>query len=144
MSRGIDYVFMVVFSLFFLLACQNETVISENQKNSEVELHPMDAVLAAPNSHDVLIDNERVRVLRVKINPGEKEPMHNHLWESVMYVDRPAKIRYYNDKDEMVFESNDENFSYEVGDPSWMGVEGIHAVENIDTVEFSAIRVELK
>src|ERR1035441_7026403 len=55
----------------------------------------MDGVLAAPGSHQVLIDNDRVRVLEVSIGPAHREPEHTHRRPSVMIVDGPARIRYY-------------------------------------------------
>jgi hypothetical protein len=38
----------------------------------------MDAVAAAPGNHRVLLENDRVRVLEVTVNPGEREPLHAH------------------------------------------------------------------
>ena len=56
----------------------------------------MDALLAAPASHHVLLDNGRARVLEVVIEPGGAcEPEHTHPAPSVMMVDEPARIRYY-------------------------------------------------
>jgi hypothetical protein len=55
----------------------------------------MDALAAAPASHRVLLDNDRVRVLEVVIEAGACEPKHTHLAASVMIVDEPARIRYY-------------------------------------------------
>ena len=55
----------------------------------------MDALLAAPTSHRVLLDNNRVRVLEVVIEPGTREPEHTHRAPSVMIIDEPARIRYY-------------------------------------------------
>jgi hypothetical protein len=55
----------------------------------------MDALLAAPASHHVLLDNGRVRVLEVVIEPGAREPEHTHRAPSVMMLDEPARIRYY-------------------------------------------------
>ena len=104
-----------------------------------------DAVVAAPDSHRILLENDRVRVLEVVIPPGVKEPMHTHVWESVMLVDGPARIRYYNSRNEAVFESPaDRPPPPERPDPEWMRSEGLHAVENIDTRPFHAIRIELK
>lgn len=104
----------------------------------------MDATKAAPDSHIVLFENEKVRILKVLIKAGEKEPMHTHSRESVMIVDQPARIRYYDEKNEVVFESKKENFNYDPREPAWMKVEGLHSVENIDTVIYSATRIELK
>jgi hypothetical protein len=55
----------------------------------------LDAVVAAPGSHRVVLENELTRVLEVTIAPGEREPEHTHRWSSVMVVHRPARIRYY-------------------------------------------------
>ena len=55
----------------------------------------MDTLLAAPASHRVLLQNDRVRVLEVVIEPGAREPEHTHRAVSVMIIDEPARIRYY-------------------------------------------------
>ena len=57
----------------------------------------MDAVVAAPGSHRVLFENDDVRVLEVTIAAGHREPEHTHRDPSVMIVDGPARIRYYQD-----------------------------------------------
>ena len=64
----------------------------------------MDAPLAAPGSHRLVLDNHRVRVLEVVIEPGAREPEHTHQAPSVMIVDEPARIRYYQG-DAVLFES---------------------------------------
>jgi len=104
----------------------------------------LDAVAAAPESHRILLENEHVRVLEVVIRPGEKEPAHTHPWPSVMVADSPARLRYYNAEDKLVFEHpEDRKPPTELG-ADWMKPEGLHAVECIDEVPFHAIRVELK
>jgi hypothetical protein len=55
----------------------------------------LDALLAAPASHRVLLENSQVRVLDVVIEPGAREPEHTHQAPSVMIIDNPARIRYY-------------------------------------------------
>ncbi len=125
--------------------CQ-PTVTPSTKKVGENWTFPdsLDAVKIAPKSHEVLLENEKVRVLLVKLNPGEKEPMHTHVWESVMMVDHPARIRYYDVNDKILYETPKENFSYEARKPNWMDAEGVHAIENIDTTAFIARRIELK
>jgi hypothetical protein len=53
----------------------------------------MDALLAAPASHRLLLENDQVRVLDVVIEAGAREPEHTHQAASVMIVDEPARIR---------------------------------------------------
>ena len=101
----------------------------------------MDALEAAPASHRLLLDNDRVRVLEVSIEPGAREPEHTHQARSVMIVDEPAGIRYY-ESAAMLFES--------AAPPEpgvrvrWMEPEGPHSVQNIDSRRYHAIRIELK
>ena len=46
----------------------------------------LDALTAAPKHHRRLLENERVRVLEVRIGPGEIVPVHTHRWPSVIYM----------------------------------------------------------
>ncbi|WP_374437177.1 hypothetical protein [Tabrizicola sp.] len=48
----------------------------------------LDAVVAAPNQHRVLFENDRLRVLEVVLEPGDEEPVHHHRWPSVFVFDR--------------------------------------------------------
>ncbi|MEK6711931.1 MAG: hypothetical protein AABZ64_15285 [Nitrospinota bacterium] len=100
----------------------------------------LDAVIAAPGNHEVLIENGRVRVVRVTIQPGELEKMHTHKWPSVFIITRLPKIVYYTEKMEAVPPSG----TRREGVPMWIEPEGVHAVENVDTRMFEGIRVELK
>ncbi|NND04227.1 MAG: hypothetical protein HKN91_15725, partial [Acidimicrobiia bacterium] len=50
----------------------------------------LEALVAAPESHIVLFENESVRMLRVIVPAGTTEPLHVHPLPSVMIVDEPA------------------------------------------------------
>lgn len=52
----------------------------------------LDAPIAAPDSHRLLFENDRVRVLEVVIAAGAREPEHTHGWPSVMIVDEPPDL----------------------------------------------------
>ncbi len=103
----------------------------------------MDALLAAPASHRVLLENDQIRVLEVVIEPGTREPEHTHQAASVMIIDEPARIRYYVG-DALRFESQKRSGSPPGVRIRWMEPEGPHSVENIDQRRHHAIRVELK
>ncbi|KQS03741.1 hypothetical protein ASG11_05355 [Sphingomonas sp. Leaf357] len=106
-----------------------------------------DAVVAAPNSHRVLLEDEQIRVLRVEVPPGVTEPVHDHRWPSVMYFERPQPITYitYTLIDGKPVET--ERFDAPAfttsqtvrGEP-----EGLHAVTNRGQAPFVAIRIEFK
>jgi hypothetical protein len=103
----------------------------------------MDALVAAPASHRVLVENDRVRVLEVVISAGAREPEHTHQAPSVMIVDEPARIRYYTG-DALRFESRARLGTTPGPRVHWMEPEGPHSVENIDERRYHAIRIELK
>ena len=103
----------------------------------------MDALLAAPASHRLLLENDRVRVLDVVIEPGAREPEHTHQAVSLMIIDEPARIRYYTGS-ALRFESQARSVSQPGVRVRWMEPEGPHSVENIDEHRYHAIRIELK
>jgi quercetin dioxygenase-like cupin family protein len=103
----------------------------------------LDALIAAPDSHRLLFENDRVRVLEVVIEPGAREPEHTHRWPSVMIVDRPARIRYY-ERGVLTFESSAGDTTPPVPRTTWMEPEGPHSVENIDSSTYHALRIELR
>ena len=103
----------------------------------------MDALLAAPASHRLLLENDRVRVLDVVIEPGAREPEHTHQAVSLMIIDEPARIRYYTGST-LRFESQGHSEPQPGVRVRWMEPEGPHSVENVDEHRYHAIRIELK
>jgi hypothetical protein len=103
----------------------------------------LDALCAAPDSHRLLLENEKVRVLEVNIPAGHKEPWHTHRRSSLMLIDQSASIRYFRSKDDF-----DERPRITPEDGmiriEWLEPEGFHSVENTDTIPYHAIRIELK
>jgi catechol 2,3-dioxygenase-like lactoylglutathione lyase family enzyme len=123
----------------------NEFVLIEaagdvQQQQQEWPPH-LDAVAAAPGSHIVLSDNDAVRILRVVIAPGHKEPAHTHEWPSTFILVRAARIRYYDANEQIQFETDGSAIPFTT---EWVGPEGLHAVENIDSQPYEALRIEYK
>ena len=46
----------------------------------------LDAMHAAPDHHEVLLENDRVRVLDTCVAPGEHTPVHAHASSAALYV----------------------------------------------------------
>jgi hypothetical protein len=46
----------------------------------------LDGVIAAPDHHKVIFENDTVRVLETTIRAGDITPLHTHLTPTVMYV----------------------------------------------------------
>lgn len=106
-----------------------------------------DAVVAAPQSHRILLENDKIRVLRVSIAPGATEPIHDHRWPSVMYFEQPQPISYisYNLVDGTPVETSRVDApAIPTSMAESAGPEGLHAVQNRGTAPFLALRVEFK
>lgn len=107
-------------------------------------MNDTDAVISAPDSHKVILENENVRVLEVAILPGKKEPMHTHERPSVMIVGSSTRIRYYTESDSGT-EYPERGATKEKPFIEWLEPEGLHAVENLDEEKtYHAIRIEIK
>lgn len=117
-----------------------EIIMKYKSKNPKKILDQRDGLVAAPNSHKVLLDNKDVRILEVTIKPGHKEPHHTHQLKSVMIVDQPTDIRYFNAKNKSKKIIGRRDLIVE-----WIEPEKLHAVENLDKKKsYHALRIELK
>jgi quercetin dioxygenase-like cupin family protein len=96
-----------------------------------------DALKAAPKAYGLLLENDRVRVLEVRLKPGQIAPMHNHPHNHVVYVKNAAKFKLsFPDGKSSVFE-------LKAGQTLWMEA-GPHETENVGTTEGHNIVIELK
>ena len=56
-------------------------------ESDEAEWPPhLEALVAAPANHRVLLEDNEVRILDVAVQPGERENLHHHRWPSIMVV----------------------------------------------------------
>ncbi|HEY7388044.1 MAG TPA: hypothetical protein VH640_06015 [Bryobacteraceae bacterium] len=99
-----------------------------------------DAVAIHDPNMTVVLENQYVRVLSVRIPPGEKEPWHTHTWPAVVvYFRLPPSRRLAPDGTST---SRGELKELQVTfDPH---SQPLHSVENLGKVPYQAYRVELK
>jgi beta-alanine degradation protein BauB len=96
-----------------------------------------DVLKAAAKAYSLLMENEKVRVLDLRLKPGEKAPMHNHPSDHVVYVIKDAKFK-------LTFpDGKSGEFDLRAGQTIWMEA-GSHATENIGTSEGHNLVIELK
>ena len=95
-----------------------------------------DAVKVAPDSYKVVLENDAVRVLEVRIKQGAKSEMHSHPRSvAICLNDQRLRLSFPNGKTEDV--------DLKRGQTVWL--DGIsHAVENTGTEDVSSVIVELK
>lgn len=56
-------------------------------------VHAMDFVEAAPKQAKVLVDNDKVRIIEVTIQKGDKIPMHSHP-DSVIHIIKAGRVKW--------------------------------------------------
>lgn len=93
-----------------------------------------DALKIAPEVHSLLFENEKVRMLDVRLAAGEKTAMHWHP-ENISYVVQGGKMRVTR-SDQTVVEVD------LVTGKAIPGAEGEHAVENIGNSDIHTIQIE--
>lgn len=103
----------------------------------------LDALVAAPKHHKLVLDNERVRVLDTHIPAGDVVPVHTHRWPAVYYtiaggdfVRRDAEGNVLLDTRTMPNAAPQPARFIECLPP--------HSVENVGTTEIHLISVEMK
>ena len=104
------------------------------------DLPSTDAVKIHDPNMTVVLENEYVRVLSVRIPAGGKEPWHTHTWPAVVvYFSLPPSVRYSPDGTKAPkAELKQLEVRYDAeSQPS-------HSIENLGKVPYQAYRIELK
>lgn len=104
-----------------------------------------DAVLAAPKNHKVLLENDKVRVLDVKVAPGEVEAVHSHQWPSVLYIIEAGDFVDRDGNGKVIFDTRTLKTPLTFPLTMFKEPEAPHSVENLSkTITLHLIRVEMK
>lgn len=104
----------------------------------------LDALVAAPDHHALLLENDEVRVLDTRVGPGEIVPVHAHVWPGIVYVVSMGHfIRRHRDGT-VVADTRDSASLPSNGTAIWTPALPPHSLENVSTSEICAIHVELK
>ena len=103
----------------------------------------MDAVAAAPENHQVLYEDDLIRVLSVSVAASTTEKPHHHRFPSIFVIDRMVHLRDFNgvtNEEIPLPVPKDVVFPITLKFPP----QPLHYVENVDTRPFHATRVEFK
>jgi beta-alanine degradation protein BauB len=96
-----------------------------------------DVLKAASNAYGLLLENDKVRVMEVRLKPGQKAPMHDHPNNHVVYVMKGATFKLsFPDGKSMDIELKS-------GKAFWMEA-GAHETENVGTTDGQNLVIELK
>jgi len=93
-------------------------------------------VAGGPETHKVVLENDQVRMLDVRIPPGQKVAMHSHPPNTVYYItDCKLKVTSADGKTTVA--------EPKAGTAGYRG-ETKHAAENVGTSECHLVQTELK
>jgi quercetin dioxygenase-like cupin family protein len=95
-----------------------------------------DIVKISPDVHQVLFENDVIRVLEVTVKPGAKVPMHTNP-ENVNYIVKAGTLR--------LIDPDGSAVDLDVAERQVIPAPvGRHAVENVGATEVRTICIELK
>jgi quercetin dioxygenase-like cupin family protein len=116
------------------------------KQNKDDSLWPeaLDAMIAAPGNHKVLLENDQVRVLDTRIAPGETVPVHTHCWPCVMYVLSFSDFIRYDEHDNVLLDSRSLPKKLEPGEAIWSAPLPPHSLRNVGKSDIRVISMELK
>ena len=87
----------------------------------------------------VLVDNQKVKMLRWMLQPGERSPVHTHSVDHIYVVVHGSKIREY------VSDGKINDDEQETGRAAFSVAKGkIHSFQNIGAATYEMVSIELK
>jgi hypothetical protein len=104
----------------------------------------LDALAAAPGNHELLLENDRVRVLLTTIPVGATTPVHTHRWPSVEYVLGATNFVRRNADGKVLFDTRTAAAEPRVSDVLWSDPFPPHSLENVGDSDLRVIMVEVK
>lgn len=112
--------------------------------NTEQWLPELDALIAAPQHHKLLFENENVRVLDTNIPPGETTNLHTHQNPASLYILSWSDFIRYDAAKNVMVDSKALGLHYTAGTALWSGPLEAHSLKNTGTNELHVISVEIK
>ncbi len=109
------------------------------------QMTALDALLAAPEHHRLLLENESVRVLDTRIRPGEVVRLHTHRWPAVYYILGAGDFIRRDEHGAVVADSRKGGGpTLAPGTAAWTPPLGPHTLENVGSTEIHVVSVEVK
>ena len=104
----------------------------------------LDAMVAAPNHHTILFEDDRVRVLDALVKPGDTVPVHTHRWSGVLYILGWSDFVRRDPVGNILVNSREAGAVLPVGGAVWGGPLTPHSLENVGDSDLRVIAVEMK
>ena len=95
-----------------------------------------EAAQAAPHVYKVLFENERVRLLEVRMKPGDESAQHSHP-DYLLYTLAGGTVKLTDASGQSA------DVPIQTGDAMWRDAE-VHSAKNVGSTEVVALFVEMK
>jgi len=115
-----------------------------NTSTDELWPEALDALVAAPEHHELMLEDDRVRVVRTRVPPGERTAVHTHRWSGVLHVIRWSQFVRRDAEGNVLVDSRTNPALQSPSQVMWAAALPPHTFENVGDVEFNVITVELK
>ena len=103
----------------------------------------LDGVIAAPNHHEVLFENEKTRVIKTVVAAGDTTPVHTHP-RTLMYVVSGDHFVRKDDIGQVMFDTRDQGEDFVLPEVIWSDGTPPHVIENPGREDLVVIGVEFK
>src|SRR5205814_134927 len=104
--------------------------------------HSLDALIAAPEHHKLLFENESVRVLDTSIAAGATTALHSHGWPATLYILSWSDFVRRYAEGAIILDSRTIP-AIAPGSAVWSEPLGPHTLENLGNAKLHVIAVEL-
>jgi quercetin dioxygenase-like cupin family protein len=110
--------------------------ITRLQKEDAMATSQQDPVSVDPKHYTVELENDRVRVVRIRYGPGEKSEMHSHPESVIVFMtDAAARFSYPDGSSEEITGTAGQIIALPAT---------THLPENVSNEPFEVVQVELK
>ena len=107
----------------------------------------LDAIVAAPHSHQIIYEDKQVRILHVTVAPGQTEPVHSHKWRSIAWASQSPTFtlyHYVSGADKKLTKTDSFSAQLPLNTANKWDPEAPHAVRNTGKDTLVLYRVEFK
>jgi hypothetical protein len=103
----------------------------------------LDALVAAPQHHTLLFENQAVRVLDTRVPRGHTVPLHTHCWPGTLYLLSWSDFIRRDAEGSILLDSRTLPRPAH-GSAFWSAAMPPHTLENIGASDLHLISIELK
>ena len=108
------------------------------------ESEDLDGVVAAPEHHRVLFENDQVRVVETSVAAGEITRVHTHLATAAQYVVSGSHFVRRDPGGQVMLDTRTTDPPFEWPRVMWSGGTPAHTLENVGGRDLVVISVELR